>query len=96
MTIVKIYKNTCTKAYMMAEQGSGFSLRPWGNNTEYYEGGDDGGIDYVLPAGFVCAESCTPGTLEIYEGDYPSTLTSLFGTPAIIDRSGKQHRLQAA
>lgn len=96
MTTTKIYHNTCTKAYMMSEQGSGFSLRPFGNNTEYYEGFDDGGVDYVLPNGFAIAESCCPGTFEIYQGDYPATLTSLFGVPSIIDRAGKHHRLQAA
>ena len=52
MSTVKIYKVTRTKAYMMSEQGTGFSLTPWGNNTPDYEGYDDGGKDYTLPDGF--------------------------------------------
>lgn len=96
MSTVTIYKITVTKAYMMAEQGSRFGLRPWGGNTEYYEGFDDGGTEYVLPEVFEAEESNTPGTLEIYVSDYPCTLTNLFGTPALIDRSGGYHRLKAA
>lgn len=49
MTTIILYKITCTKAYMIGEQGESYSLRPWGNNTSYYEGHDDGGKKYILP-----------------------------------------------
>ena len=42
MTTVKLYQVTVTKSYMMDEQGTGFSLKPWGDNTIHYEGYDDG------------------------------------------------------
>jgi len=34
MNTVTIYKITCTQGVMMSEQGTRFSLRPWGNNTD--------------------------------------------------------------
>ena len=37
---------------MMDEQGVGANLTGWGNNTQYYEGTDDGGLEYVLPEGY--------------------------------------------
>jgi len=33
----------------MAEIGTTYRLEPWGNNTTYYEGTDDGGKEYILP-----------------------------------------------
>lgn len=57
MNTITIYRITCTRAYMMGEQGTGYSLRPWSGNTEYYEGYDDGGQDYILPAGYHAAMS---------------------------------------
>lgn len=65
-TMIKIYRITCTKAYMMGEQGTGYSLRPWGDNTPHYEGYDDGGAEYVLPDGYTVAMSRC-GLLEIYD-----------------------------
>lgn len=43
MAEIKIYKITCTRAVMMDEQGEGYSLYPWGDDTCSYEGYDDGG-----------------------------------------------------
>lgn len=64
---VKIYKKTITKAYVASmELGTFFSLSPWGNDTDHYEGYDDGGKLYELPEGFKVAES-NGGTLEIYD-----------------------------
>ena len=42
---------------MMDEQGKGLSLHPWGRNTAYYEGSDDGGTVYELPEGYELAET---------------------------------------
>ncbi len=65
---VKIYKVETTKGYMMSEQGIGFSLRPWGTNTEYYEGSDNGGQDYILPEGYE-VHKMTDKQEEIFFGD---------------------------
>lgn len=65
-TTVRIYTVTCTRAYMMSEQGTRFSLQPWGANTVDYAGYDDGGIVYALPDGYTVAE-CNGRTLEIYD-----------------------------
>lgn len=86
MTKVKIYKVTCTKAFMMDEQSEGFSLAPWGNNTEYYEGFDDGGKDYDLPDGFELAETID-GTLAIYKGKDHYDLAKWHNSPMLTDGS---------
>ena len=57
MTKIKIYKITCTRAVMMDEQGEGYSLYPWGDDTCSYEGYDDGGKMYVLPDGYEVVRS---------------------------------------
>jgi hypothetical protein len=67
---VRLYRITVRKAYMMCEQGDGWSLTPWGRDTEYYEGSDDGGREYVLPAGYRVGDCCpVPGVedLQIYD-----------------------------
>ena len=66
MSTATIYKVTCTKAYMMSEQGTRYSLQPWIGNTVDYEGYDDGGSTYALPDGYEVAE-CNGGTLELYD-----------------------------
>ena len=48
----RLYLVTCDNGYMMDEQGSHYSLTPWGNDTRYYQGHDDGGVLYNLPAGY--------------------------------------------
>jgi len=49
MKTVTLYKVEVTKAYQMREEGTHYSLEPWGDNTAYYEGTDDGGKEYALP-----------------------------------------------
>jgi len=66
MTTVTIYENECTKGYSIHDVGSGFSLRPWGQNTEYFEGFYDGGKKYELPSGYIVGMS-NGGTEEIYD-----------------------------
>jgi hypothetical protein len=86
MSTVKIYKVTCTKAVMMDEQGSGFSLYPWGNNTDRYEGYDDGGLEYVLPDGFHLGTG-GDGSKYIYPDgeDMPASMvTHSSGRPQLI------------
>jgi len=52
MKIVKIYKVTCTNAYRLEEQQTGYQLTPWGEDTLYYQGFDDGGVNYRIPSGY--------------------------------------------
>jgi hypothetical protein len=82
MSKVKIYKVTCTKAYQMAEQGEGFSLTPWGKDTEYYDGFDDGGKDYELPDGFKLAQTID-GTPAIYKGKDHYYLVKYYNNPML-------------
>ena len=87
---VTIYEIECSRAYSMSEQGVGYSLSPWGSNTEYYEGDDDGGEEYDLPDGFEVAES-NAGTLEIYVPDgshYSLTSNAYRSGPLLAGVSG--------
>jgi hypothetical protein len=79
---IKIYKITCTKGYQASECGTSFSLRPWGKDTAYYEGHDDGGVMYDLPEGFELAETIDD-TPAIYKGNEHYDLTSYFKSPMI-------------
>lgn len=85
MKTIKIYKITITKAYMMSEQGEGFSLTPWNGNNIDYEGYDDGGKEYFLPEGYEIAMSNSE-TLEIYNSaGQHCPLVKKFNSPCIID-----------
>lgn len=85
MNTVTIYKVECTKAYQMSEQGAGYSLTPWGNNTDHYEGHNDGGRLYTFPEGYAVAE-CNGGTEEIYDekGQHCSIVTHSSGRPELV------------
>lgn len=95
-TTVTVYKVTVTKAYRAEEIGVGWSLNPWGKNTEYYEGYDDGGSLMELPEGYTYAET-KYGTLELYGPDDRRTaIISKQGQPAIITPRGGSIVLKAA
>lgn len=53
---VTIYKNTCTQSVSIWDQGTGFSLAPWGDDTDVIKGYDDGGRVYNLPDGYTVGE----------------------------------------
>jgi len=64
------------------------SLAPWGSDTTYYEGTDDGGVEYALPDGYKVAE-CNGGSLEIYAPDGSHcTLVTAGSGPAIATWEG--------
>ena len=88
MTTVKIYKITREQTYMADEQGEGYSLEQWGNDTLYYKGYDDGGKEYQLPEGYEVAKTVS-GDLAIYDasGNYCDLFTQN-GKPAIVTPSG--------
>jgi hypothetical protein len=86
---VKIYTVTTRKAYRMDEQGTRYTLRPWGKNTEYYEGYDDGGKDYTLPEG-IHVDQNIADELMLWDaqGRHHELVDGSRG-PAIMDASGK-------
>ena len=84
---VRIFKINCEKAYMMSEQGAGLSLIPWGDNTEYYVGFDDGGTVYDLPEGFEL-NFTQSGELAIYKGSEHADLVLQYGRTASLVTSG--------
>lgn len=51
MAKATIYTITVTKAHETGDQETFYSLEPWGANSQYYEGYDDGGKDFLLPEG---------------------------------------------
>jgi hypothetical protein len=86
MNRVKIYKITRTKTFQADEKGVGFSLAPWGEDTDNYEGYDDGGQYYDLPSGYTIAESKS-GDEQIYNasGEHCPLVMHVCGRPQIID-----------
>ena len=68
MKTITLHHVTCTKAFSMYEQGSYWSLQPWGNNTDRYEG-------YSEPVEFECPDNLslamTTGGRELlfWDGD---------------------------
>ncbi len=88
MNSIKLYKTTCTKGYMACEQGTGYSLQPWGSNTAYYEGHDDGGKVYALPEGYTVEQS-NGGTDEVYDenGMHCSIVNHSSGRPELVSVS---------
>ena len=85
-TTCKIYQIDCTEAYQMSEQGTGYSLEPWGRNTAYYQGGDDGGKEYRLPDGYTVGMDGT-GSQRIYNpAGNPCDLVGR-NYPALIDHA---------
>ena len=91
MGTVKLYKVECTKGFYADETGNGYSLTPWGENTEVYEGGDDGGADYLLPFDFEVAES-NSGSPEIYDekGSHCTLSKNETGCPMLICSAGRE------
>lgn len=84
---VTLYKVTCENGYMMNEQGTNFSLTPWGNDTAHYQGYDDGGKEYFLPDGYDLAET-KDGSKEIFHGDIAcQIIVHSSGRPQLISNS---------
>ena len=92
---VKLFKVICTNAYQMSEQGENYSLSPWGRDTEYYQGFDDGGKQYILPEGYSVSDS-TMGELQIYDdkGEY-CIVDKKFNSPCLITSEGEIMLAQA-
>ena len=84
MTKVTLYKVTCTKAYSMWEQGEGFSLSAWGDNTLYSEGYDDGGKEYYLPEGYELS-STVDGMPAIFCDNKYCAISMQGNTPVLVN-----------
>lgn len=83
---IKIYAITQTNAFMMAECGSGYSLKPYFSNSLYYKGYDDGGSDYIIPDGYTVAEA-NDGSLYFYDkNNNYCELVSYNNCPALITK----------
>jgi hypothetical protein len=63
---VTLYKVTVSQSVSIHDQGTSFSLHPWGEDSAEFHGWDDGGRLYELPRGFSVAE-CNAGGLQIYD-----------------------------
>ena len=54
---------------MISDQGDGFNLGPWGQNTDTIKGYDDGGKEYILPAEYEVASFQNQPGKGIFKGD---------------------------
>ncbi len=81
---VKIYEVTCYQSFMMSEQGTGFSLMPWGRDTREYKGYDDDGIMYSLPEGFRVSDLVDGGKGIFSESGKYCRLVNIDEAPAIM------------
>ena len=52
-----LYLITVTQSCSMSEQGQGYSLTPWGRDTDRITGLDDGGREYELPENVEAGET---------------------------------------
>jgi hypothetical protein len=85
---IKLYKTTITKAYMMSEQGTGWSLKPH-SSSMYYDGYDDGGALYKLPNDYELNET-KYGEMTIFpkNSQWGCPLISHNNMPAILANDG--------
>lgn len=81
---VKIYEVTCYQSFMMSEQGTGFSLTPWGRDTMEYKGYDDNGTLYILPDGYKVADLVNGGKGIFDMNDKYRELINSDNIPAIL------------
>jgi len=94
MEKVTLYKVTITKAYVASKElGTHFSLSPWGNDTDHYEGYDDGGKQYEMPKGFCIAES-NSGSLDFYGPDGNHYALSTVGNHPMISNGHEDIHLE--
>lgn len=89
MAEITIYRIECTKAYRRDGRGVWYSLEPWGGDTDYFEGADDGGEKYLLPDGYRVGQNniCC---LSIYSDDGTAhDLITHQDRPAIVSNDGR-------
>ena len=74
---LKAFRIHIRKAYSIWEQGDGYSLAPWGGNTEYYEGYDEP-VTVELQEGVGLTRTCGGYLIEVLPPD---------GIPCSLDRA---------
>lgn len=84
MKTVKLYLIKQYEAFSIHAIGERFSLMPWGENTIYDKGYDDGGKEYYLPEGYEVSEDAT-GYPHIYYGNTCCELAYNNGYPVILN-----------
>ena len=85
MKNVKIYKIYIEQSYEISTDRSAYSLSPWGENTAYYKGDDDGGRDYILPDGYEVALNANDDLTIFNAKAKGCDLIKYNGKPAIED-----------
>ncbi len=85
-TKATIYKHFISEAHQVSEKGVGYSMRPWGDDTAYYKGSDDGGRQYLLPAGYSVGRT-QDGARAIFDAQdrYIDLGMSDNGLPTVVD-----------
>lgn len=84
MKTVKIYRVECTTGVMIGEEGWGFSLEPWGNDTAMIQGDDDGGVNYDMPDGLHVGQSKSHSKEFFAESGEHCPLTTIDDLPVVI------------
>ena len=94
--VYKIWENTLTKSYVMAEQGTNFSLEPYRDGTHlgmidnrYYEG-------FATDTGFVLEFASNVEVAQSNSGDYLAFVPGIFGglTPAGVFQAATLRKLE--
>jgi len=81
--MITLYYNRQDKAYMMDEIGAGWSLEPYGDDTDYYSGETEEEAEFILPDGYRLGES-KYGETMIFCGDtYCPIITDRHGNPRL-------------
>lgn len=97
MNTVTIYKIDVDEAFAAYECGTYFSLSPWGEDTVYYKGDDDGGRRYLLPDGYHVAKTAI-GNKAVYDaaGNHHEILVHSSGLPQLVSGVPKMPVLKVA
>ena len=84
MNTVTLYRITQRGAYRADEVGEWYSLTPYGANTGYYKGGDDGGKRYCLPEGYSIGRNAADEEMIFDAAGRAAALTmTAAGNPAV-------------
>ena len=81
---IKLYRCYQYEAIRIDQTGEYFSLTPYGNNTLYFKGYDDGGKEYILPEGYSIGETYYGDTAIFDKDNYYVHLCVKDDSPALI------------
>ena len=83
--IVTIYKTRCFASFDPSQEGESCSLLPWDSTDPECRGKDDGGRDYILPAGYTQSRAESGVPVILGEEGNPCELLLHDGCPLLID-----------